>query len=243
MSNQLVARYNDAIHIILDGYVYDCAVGLTDGLSWLRFESRLPFDIGISQDCSVHPKALAREAIRNRCHQDKVVTGVYLKPLRIISVPIWDNNSVVGAISVFLSIALQEETKQIIRTLTNDIVHLSNGLEKLKRDTADMCDCVSRTDSILKIVNDIAANTNILGINAAIEAAHAGDKGAGFSVVANEIRKLSSSSAESIKDIKKILKDVMDRLGTINKDIDRLNSIGVEQAAVTEELEKIVEGL
>jgi hypothetical protein len=73
---------------------------------------------------------------------------------------------------------------------------------------------VEGVSSTIKVISGIAANTNLLSMNAAIEAAHAGDAGRGFAVVAGEIRRLSETTRENSQNIAHILTNVIEGIKT-----------------------------
>ncbi|MDC7125671.1 MAG: methyl-accepting chemotaxis protein, partial [Spirochaetales bacterium] len=90
-----------------------------------------------------------------------------------------------------------------------------SGGEKLKETKNIITEIVKSVDSIVsmvELINNISAQTNLLSMNAAIEAAHAGDSGKGFSVVAEEIRKLADNSGVNAKKIDQELKTIVTKI-------------------------------
>lgn len=88
---------------------------------------------------------------------------------------------------------------------------------------------------ILDVIRGIADQTNLLALNAAIEAARAGDAGRGFSVVAEEIRKLAEQSSDSVKQISDIIHEVQSSIDDSVKQIHRSESVTKEQTSALNE--------
>lgn len=238
----------------------DCCIMICnkEGLI-VKFVGAESFDMNVREGSGVAKGGSLGECIATAKIVHKAIPKeAYNVPIKAIAVPIFDNNNVlIGGIATGISLANQEallDSAQIIAATSEEMTattqelaatatHLSSGLDDIESIGNSVINEVKKTDDILRFVSDVAANSNLLGLNAAIEAARAGEHGRGFAVVAEEIRKMAVNSAEAVNDIKDILNNIRKEVEILKNKVEENSSMAERQATATQEIAKAMESL
>lgn len=126
----------------------------------------------------------------------------------------------------------------------NNLEHLTGDvqstLEKMTDNTGKLVNRIKNIDVISQNVSEIADQTNLLSLNAAIEAARAGEHGRGFSVVAEEVRKLAGQTKSAVNEVKTISEYINDEAGVVGAAVTGVDQVlGQYMSEVSEVSDRI----
>lgn len=256
----VASAFNDFAPIMVKMFPEGAYIYITDLENIAYSQSSTSFDIpDLHSGMHLKESAIAREAIRTKAITARELdASIYGAPLLIMSYPLFDEddaNLVVGTLSIALpknnAIQLREvaanlekgmtEMAAVMQELAASASQINTNEIKLNENVQDVYKLSEDINGVLNFIKQIADQTKMLGLNAAIEAARAGEVGRGFGVVAEEIRKLSDESKDTVTSIRTLTDSIKNKITETIGSSDLNMRSSEEQAAATQELTASIE--
>ena len=146
-----------------------------------------------------------------------------------------------------ITVRKTNEEKSLINTVNDNMVEIRENTSLLSDNVLTLSEQSKNIGNILNVINDIAKKTNLLALNASIEAARAGDSGKGFAVVADEVRNLAERTKNATEEIEKIILSLQNEASSASQEMDKASeavNFGLDNLGkVAGEIDETISGI
>mgnify|MGYP001333047901 FL=1 len=131
-----------------------------------------------------------------------------------------------SASTVKSAVAANEEVQHRLTTSEGAAEHTVDVISRVSGSIHALNESTGKIEQVIGVIADIAEQTNLLALNAAIEAARAGEHGRGFAVVADEVRTLSRRTSDSTRDISQWVQDLVSGVSSVDALLEEMRDAG-----------------
>ncbi|MDE5052924.1 methyl-accepting chemotaxis protein [Niallia taxi] len=238
----------------------NCAVVVTDTENFI-FSSQskdLDYSVKVGDFAFTEDNDILRQALNGKKIKIHIPKERYGVGMHYTANPIRDENGeIVGVFQITKTLKDEEildkdldELRTIVSSLQGKVQQVAAQAEELSATSTDIDGQAAHANAnsqeiskVVKLIEDISAQTNLLGLNAAIEAARSGEAGRGFGVVADEIRKLSIGTKDAVGTIGKSLQEIQTNMENLTVSIGEVSTASAEQSRVMVEFMEDIQNL
>jgi len=263
-SEELLDMLRITLPIIQKALDLDAGVTLTSREKFLLYKSGKRLDLKVQEDSALKVGSGVYRAINENKRVDmRFDASLYGLAYTSTAIPVSNaTGEVIGALAITQSVERQEQVKKMAAILLDNINSLAATTQEIAAQTQEISAVsqtaaqiaaaaqtkIGETDQVLGLIRNIAGQTNLLGLNAAIEAARVGEHGRGFAVVAQEIRNLSATSSDSVTKIGDIIKaiqvhgaDNCSQLNLIHDAVGQIAEAMAQMATAVQQISSVVQ--
>lgn len=236
---------------------FDIAVYLTDTEKCISYFPSKSIDAGVRPGVAIREDEPVYDIIHKGISVNDVVPKeVFGFAFKGIGGPIKDKDgNIIGSLALARNLeremrisetsenlfSIMEELSASTMEIASMAENISLQMDDIEKLTEKTVQNIGRADTVISGIKAISSQSNLLAINAAIEAARVGEAGKGFAVVAAEMRKLSSLSNDSALQVSEMLNDMKDSIENIKRAIDEISDESRNQADTTSQISIAIE--